>query len=619
METILACLMLASLAGIVIGLFSAIVNKIRKKPVKMSLKMMGISIVVFMATIFIYPETPDWSSGSDKNQEDTVSDTEKISVQQKVEDDTSVSLSDRTEELEKEQTEPEQDVGDREEDYIGDDLFLDKATVFSEGRAWVQYKVIDKEKGSVEAFNDVVDAAMGDDLDRILYWADNYGLQGNKAALIDTAGKILWESASTNNHIVLEEASEFRDGLAYCKWNGDDKKTYMIIDSEGNEVFTKDFDEDFLILGHGGGLVLVAEHTADFSTNEWKIGAIDKNGSVAVPFQVYENKPYAESEPVEAPSGEAPDPNYDYFGYLEYHKQLEAHEEYERNSNISYALSFDSYYKYNEGPCEYLGDGVFHLSCSDWNIFLNIKTQKIIYSDDSYQRGMIKTFISDFKDGAATVLCNDDNGQAIYSFGTDGTFSQFRANDWIRHRLRSDMEFGDDLVFASDTGVEDTIFGRLNLGNLATGAYYNMVGERVIDFPEYNDKNLSYCGTPFQNGYAVLFIQGADEYLYMTVINKKGKPMFDPKTGFNPAYMSEDGKYLTAIGNGFLTVFNVKGEALVDVTSSTINPNYGMEYNACDGMVKVQSGDMGQYFYVNVKNGTVIGTYINSKDSVTVY
>lgn len=33
--------------------------------------------------------------------------------------------------------------------------------------------------------------------------------------------------------------------------------------------------------------------------------AIDKNGSVAVPFQVYENKPYAESEPVEAPSGEA--------------------------------------------------------------------------------------------------------------------------------------------------------------------------------------------------------------------------------------------------------------------------------------------------------------------------
>ena len=45
----------------------------------------------------------------------------------------------------------------------------------------------------------------------------------------------------------------------------------------------------------------------------------------------------------------------------------------------------------------------------------------------------------------------------------------------------------------------------------------------------------------------------------------------------------------------------------------------GMEYNACDGMVKVQSGDMGQYFYVNVKNGTVIGTYINSKDSVTVY
>ncbi len=71
--------------------------------------------------------------------------------------------------------------------------------------------------------------------------------------------------------------------------------------------------------------------------------AIDKNGSVAVPFQVYENKPYAESEPVEAPSGEAPDPNYDYFGYLEYHKHLEAHEEYERNSNISYALSFDSY------------------------------------------------------------------------------------------------------------------------------------------------------------------------------------------------------------------------------------------------------------------------------------
>ncbi len=622
MENILVCLLLAALAGIPIGLFSAIIKKIKGKSAKKSLKMTGLSIAVFLAVAFIYPETPDEMPDTDKNQATAVSGGADLPAQTKADDDISEEFEDKTEELDNEDSGSKQGTGhSEEEEYIGDKLCLDETTDFSEGRAWVQYNVMDKEKGSAKAFAESVSAAMGDDFDRIQYLVENYDLRGNKAALIDTNGKILWESEATEKDTVLEQVSEFRDGLAYCIFNGNDKKTYIIVDAQGNTVFTRDFHEDdmdeddmdYIILGHGGGLVLAAEHVADFSTNEWRIGAIDKNGAIAVPFQVYENKPNEGLEAVEAPSGEEPDPNYDYDGYLKYHEQLEAYEEYESECSVSYPLSFDNYNR--EESCEYLGDGVFGLSCPEWSVLLNIKTQKIIYSYDNYMGRLISTFITKFKDGVATVVYSVFHGlkneQYISSLRTDGTFTETISNDWINYHLKSHMEFGDGLVFVSDTVAQNEIYGEVMQENLTTGAYYDKDGRKVIDFPEYDDKNLYYCCTPFQNGYAVMYIEGADEYLYTTVINKKGKRMFEPKTGFNPSYISEDGRYLTAIGNGYLTVFDIKGKALMDIKSKSISSN--SEYNVHDEMINVNN------FYVNIENGTVIGMYENAKDSVTVY
>lgn len=619
METMLACLTLVALAGMSLGLFSAIINGIKKKTAKTSLKITGISIIVLMIAVFTYPKTLDKPSDVYNNQ--TTAGIDNISVPEKTDDYTSNEIEDKPEELENEHSDSKQEKGHSEEEkYIGDELWLEDATDFSEGRAWVQFRAIDREKGSAEANREVMNAGLGNAFGLACYMVENYELLGkNQAALINTQGKILWESEPTRKNTVLKEKSEFRDGLAYCVFEGDGKRIYNIIDSDGNVTFTRDAAEDYIILGHGGGMFLVAAYTADFSHDGWKFGAIDKNGDIVVPFQEYEFSLVIEMKPVAAPSGNAPAPDYDYEEYLEYQEQIKAYEKYIYYSCFSDKLLFALHY---DRKCEYLGNRIFQLSSDGWKILLNLETQNIIYSYNTYDHsgGMLESFISDFENGSATVVYKDNDGQSICSLEMDGKFIKIASNDWIRYSLRSDMEFGDGLVFASDNGVNTEITGGVLLENLTTGAYYNTAGERVIDFPEYDDKNLCYCGTPFQNGHAVMFIEGADGYLYTTVINKKGKRMFEPKAGFMSAYMSADGKYLTAVRNRFLTVFDIKGKELISVKSTSIDPEYGYENNANNGMVKVCSkADSLRYFYVNIKNGKVIGMYGDTKDSVKVY
>lgn len=179
-------------------------------------------------------------------------------------------------------------------------------------------------------------------LDEVEYVKE--GVANHRAALIDSQGKILWESALTKNDQVLNEKSEFVGGLAYFVYNGNDKSNYNIIDSNGNVTFTRDCGEDYIILGHGNGLFLVAEHTVNFDSNEWKIAAIDKSGNVVAPLKAYEE-----------------------------------------------IVSFDSC-EYSSS--EYLGENIYRLDFHGWYVFLNAKTQSIIYTDKSGDSGSIRDFIA---------------------------------------------------------------------------------------------------------------------------------------------------------------------------------------------------------------------------------
>ncbi len=444
-------------------------------------------------------------------------------------------------------------------DFINSNLRLDSITDFSEGRAWVQFF---ENQGGIGS-----------------------SLNGNKAAVIDAQGKIVWESEVTKSNIVLRDKSEFRDGVAYFIFEGNDKSSYNIIDSEGTVTFTREYDENYRILGHGDGIFLIAEHIINFDVNEWRIGGIDKNGNTVAPFQVYE------------------------IG----------------TSSTALDLSRDYY------SCKYLGEGIYRLNFADWYVLLNIDAQSIIYVEIRQGEGHIEKFITDFEDGFATVLYDDDKvkdvgvginpvwitTRTICSLGTDGTLAQIASNDWIQYSLRDDLEFSEGLAFISDSHFGNPEGGFVFSENLSTGAYYNIVGEKIIDFPKYYGTKPYYC-FPFHNGYALMTILGADGGLYMTSINRQGEEMFDPIPCYQTVYMSSDGKYITTISNGIIAVFDVMGNPLVDINYKEITPRQGyttLEYNVCDGVIRVDD------FYVNVENGKIIGwpLYADDEFSVIMY
>lgn len=149
-------------------------------------------------------------------------------------------------------------------EYITDDMQVETLTDFSEERAFVQFT--DYSEEDLKMAEDGIRAMLTDDEGEKAQYAMEYiehePQGGNRIALIDTRGKILWKSDRTLNDLSLTEISEFKDGLAYFIFDGNEGESYNIIDWEGNITYTKECSEDFMFLSHGGGLFLAAEHIA---------------------------------------------------------------------------------------------------------------------------------------------------------------------------------------------------------------------------------------------------------------------------------------------------------------------------------------------------------------------
>lgn len=496
-------------------------------------------------------------------------------------------------------------------EYIGDNLWLRNISEFSEGRAWVEFYESERKNGSVEALSEAVDSALGSDIDRALYAMENGSFEGNnRAALIDTQGRIVWESELTEHG--MGYTSEFIDGMAYFVFYGNDEDTFNIIDSDGNILYTRELyneNEDFKVLGHGGGLCLLAEHVENFDTNEWRIGAIDKNGELAMPFQAFDLPPMQKE-----------------------------HQLYPDEAEMYYP-TVELYLEDNYSSAKYLGDNVFQLFFYNGYALLNVDSQRIIYCSQDlyrYDAGSVSydpsyQFITGFEDGTAIVSYGDfySFARGLYSLGTDGSLTPRVNNPWTQSIFLEDAVFSEGLMFVGGTGGEDTLVidreyydrthdleGAEAKGmRIQAGSYYNMEGELMIDFPEYQGK--WYSSSPFHGGYALMIIEGADGADYFTAINKDGERMFEPKTGFEDVCISEDGRYLTAYTPGSITVFDITGNPLVRIDYGGINTFLaadGYQYNVRDGVIKVLD------VYVNVEEGKVIGLYQSYDDfSLTVY
>lgn len=401
--------------------------------------------------------------------------------------------------------------------FIGN-MRLSNAYDFSENRAWVQHTT----------------SVLGNSV--------------NISLLIDTQGQILWESDPTEGQW---GHSNFKDGLAILHRGGSTVYRFRevaIIDINGNITYSRT-QNNFGILGYGGGLFLVAEHISDFHANEWRIGAIDKYGNIVVPLQAYA-----------CANG--------------------------RNLNINEWVR-----------CIYLGNGIFNLSFRDWReeVVINITEQRVILNSNDLHS--IQRF-SGFENGYAIVAVNETPWRGltvpgIYRIGLNGNPNGRLANDWTQGQLYNFYE-GLTYIYRDTWGTLSSHLG---------GAFYNAIGIRVIEFPEFYGVR-PFRAHPFINGHSILEIQGADGQWYISAINRRGEMLFELVTGYSEWQRSNDGRYILLISQGSLLVSTITGFPLIEINSryvDTVGMRAGAQYDVSNGFIRINN------FFVNIHDGTIIG------------
>lgn len=458
-------------------------------------------------------------------------------------------------------------------DCFGSDIELHNISDFSEGLAWVEYRDADRRSGSYQAMKDAAQAALGGPMDKLLNGLKYFNSEAPYyGGIIDTDGHLIWEVPLTGTSGMFRECTDFVDGIGCCRIQTDEGVVWMAVNKDGETILAREEgDDEFTVLGVGGGYVLMAEYVADFNNNGWRFGAINSAGEIVLPFKVYNEI---------LPEGANGDGLSDYY-----------------NTYTPSTTNTKSH-----------GEGIFELTLNDTRSLLNLNTQKVIYSESALY-GKLLYFLSDFKDGSAMVLCQEKEGsRSVCTIDTNGNISEGTTNDWINQNI-SRLEFYDGLAFYEKEYAETMAA----LG--AEGFYCDYYGNKVLDVPEYRGKRV-YLGGNFQDGHAVVFVIGADQEWYLTAIDKDGQVLFEPKQGYITAFISDDGKYIAAVQQSALTVFDVNGKALLEVHYNQIgyDPLYGIpidadgsyngqKYRIKDGMLKVSD------FYINVETKAVIGMH----------
>lgn len=457
-------LVLISLITFTLGLIKVIIRGTRKKTVKGGLALIGVSVAIYIVAVFMSGRKEGENEGA-KRSANT--------------------------------------YGIQNAEYITDDMQVETLTDFSEERAFVQFT--DYSEEDLEMAEDGVRAMLTDDEDEEAQYAMKYiGREpqgGNRIALIDTQGKILWKSDRTLNDQTLTEISEFKDGLAYFIFDGNEGESYNIIDSEGNITYTKECSEDFMFLSHGGGLFLVAEHIASLDVDEWRIGTIDKNGDIVAEYKAYEittskEEPLSVNEPADPASSlqkiddalsqlaeerqKWVEESWEYDGEIdeEYYRMIEETEmefqnrydelterkiliqeqyavqveeyqeyqteieEYEADSqHIPETIAFDKNSSHDyQSLCEYLGENVYRVPLENGFAILNLDSQSVI-SLNTYSENTahIEQFITGFDNGTATVLYNEPiDMEQMEEDNTDVDWATFPKNSYSLCRMETD-------------------------------------------------------------------------------------------------------------------------------------------------------------------------------------
>lgn len=356
-------------------------------------------------------------------------------------------------------------------------------------------------------------------------------------ALIDTKGYIAWSIKQTS----LEGWSDIqavadKDGtyilhpwsIHSSKYNiAEGRKVnnhgLIVIDRLGDEIFNS-FDKGdeykYYYMGYGDGIVLAIENIADFSENNYYISEIDISSGKAV-------------------------------------------SQFLTNENALVSIH-DNY--------QYCGDGLFFGTISSIGVFwengygiYNRNTHKLFSTvNKSFIRG-IKLY-TQFADGYALGSDGDiDNKGSIFRVTPDDISSE---EAWQNY---------------SSNPIE---IGSFNCQNINEGliadstGIYDYTGKQISALPD----NWTVKGIDkYSGGYAAVVLEGADKNTYVTVIDKNGKPQYEPIKADSNILPSWHG-YIMAELSGEKTILNPAGEK---TTRAELDEKYG-DYTIGD--VSVSNG-----------------------------
>ncbi|MDR2360439.1 MAG: hypothetical protein LBD85_04045 [Oscillospiraceae bacterium] len=332
------------------------------------------------------------------------------------------------------------------------------------------------------------------------------------------------------------------------------KDGFRIIDNTGKVLYSHyDSEERTVIpIGYVKGHFLITEHIANFDSDEWRIGSIDKFGNSLLPMETLPE-----------------------FMFKIARKRSE-----------------------NEFSQQYLGDDWAYVAINSRRFALNLKDGE--WRNLNFENLPFKHITITVVDGYIYVRDND-RGLTYKSTLTDFINDNWTSLDYFYSRYQTDLAEG--LYFGISASDFDV------LGESAERKYYDLSGNVVIDFPEYEDRY--YYGGGFIGGYAAMCVSGVDGNKYVTVIDKNGAKQYEPIKVFDsntiypePAVVASAHGYMLAPTNNntFLrweylgpdgrTV--IPGEDDLTILSTGTYPGL----NIYDGVMTIYKRDDGTYWFM---------------------
>ena len=346
----------------------------------------------------------------------------------------------------------------------------------------------------------------------------------------------------------------FVDGVSYIS----SAKGLHFIDSSGNELFTLDMDENtkYEVVGRGGGIIMLYKTVNSFSQKGLYVTAVDTAGkklTQEIPAELqYTRLVYDRKGNCEIKKDDKYTAQYlNSWQYLKngifYYGNLESG----YSTTPVYCCIFNSktgaffrmpvikidggwgghYFEYSMYPYYYLDDEkntILSLGGMVYDLSILDTHQKVV---DYLQKSPKRVFCwnNQFTASNSSNLC----GEGMY---------YVKPFDFYYHYY---SQFFAEIFGGACPELEDVVEG-----------YYDYDGKLVAKLPSFPAGVEIIENTRFSGGYALIHLKGVDGRYYASMIDTKGKQMFDPvllgnkqiKIVFYGGYLKVGDKYLNYEG-----------------------------------------------------------------------